>query len=311
MDAKSYRPNEGAQSLWDQMLKESGARSKKDPGGFEIRYQQTHAKKKLGITIRDGVYRSFWVKTGLPLHDKKSVALAIFMEVSLGFETLQSNWLYSRMTDSGYSAEDLVSNLIGFYKTVEPTLDIHKICEVVSPDASLKVWDNYGAVGQHKNKTFQPLFFPCDECDACAAGRPGAGKAGHHSFGAYSVSIADDGKITVKAGDWLSKYSAAIYKGDTSKVHEYGRLKAGKMEPVADVNRIMAGETLYHIPTWTCKQPRPAPTGPIPWTGPLPREFSTIKVITKGTLFRNWTYEDAMTAQEQDELYRSVRGREM
>jgi hypothetical protein len=303
MDSKSYRAHEGAQSLWDQITKESGRRSVRDPGGFQVSYQQTNAKKFV-ITIRGGVYRSYWVKTGLPLHEKKSVALAIFMEVSMGFETMQSNWFYRNIagTDSGFSAEDLVSNLIGFYKATDPSLDIHKICQVVSPDASLKVWDTYGAVGQHKNRTFKPLFFPCAECDACAAGKPGGSKAGNHAFMLCSVSIADDGKIVVKPGDYLAKYSAAIYKGDMTKVHEYGRLKGGRMEPITDASPITMGEAIYHIPTWTCKQPKPAHQGPVPWTGALPNEFSTIGIITKGALFRDWGLDDSLTPAEMMQI---------
>ncbi|RZB38247.1 MAG: hypothetical protein SRB2_00593 [Desulfobacteraceae bacterium Eth-SRB2] len=70
------------------------------------------------------------------------------------------------------------------------------------------------------------------------------------SHGRYTVTIADDGAILVKQGDWLSKYSAAIHRGDTTKIHEYGRLRGGKMTPVPDPNRISAGEKLYHVPTF-------------------------------------------------------------
>ena len=68
--------------------------------------------------------------------------------------------------------------------------------------------------------------------------------------GPFQVQIADDGVIKVKSGDWLSKYSAAIHN-DFAHVHEYGRKDhLGMIKPVADVNRIVAGETLYHVPTY-------------------------------------------------------------
>jgi hypothetical protein len=304
MNPASHRAHEGAQDLWDQVQKETGARSKKDPGGFKVTYQQTHAKKKLGITLRDGVTRQYWVKAGLAPGLKQSVALAIFKEVSIAFETMQSSWFYRNVakTDSGFSAEDLVSNLIGFYKAVNPALDVAKICGVVSTTASLDVWDTYGSVGSHKNKTFQPLFFPCTECQ-CGKPAQGACKTGAYRNGAYRVSIGEDGKIVVKAGDWLSKYSAAMYGGDVTHVNEFGRLVNGKMEPIADVNRIYAGETIYHIPTYDLsKNPAQGPSDPIPWTAPLPDEFRTITPLPKGTFFRDWTMDDEYTAYEQDRM---------
>jgi len=38
MDPTSHRPNEGAQSLWDQITKESGQQSKVDPAGYKVVY---------------------------------------------------------------------------------------------------------------------------------------------------------------------------------------------------------------------------------------------------------------------------------
>lgn len=70
------------------------------------------------------------------------------------------------------------------------------------------------------------------------------------SHGRYSVTIADDGAILVRQGDWISKYSAAIHRGETGKTHEYGRLRGGKMSPLPDPNKISAGEKIYHIPTF-------------------------------------------------------------
>jgi len=75
-------------------------------------------------------------------------------------------------------------------------------------------------------------------------------KPGTHRFGKYSVTLAADGRISVKPGDWLSKYSAALYQGDYTRVHEYGRLQGGQVRPVPDVDKIYAGETLYHLPMY-------------------------------------------------------------
>ncbi|MDQ2697089.1 MAG: hypothetical protein M3Z21_17265 [Pseudomonadota bacterium] len=64
------------------------------------------------------------------------------------------------MTNSGYSAEDLVSNLIGFYRAVYPWRDYIGICKPVFIDQSLAIWDGYGAVGDNKNKQFDPVIYP-------------------------------------------------------------------------------------------------------------------------------------------------------
>lgn len=132
------RSNIGASSLWDQILHEKGIDSDSDKNGFKVTYAQD--MKKLGMT--DGYYRSYFVRKGLSVPEKEKIALAIFMEVSIGFENLQDSWPYSWFTDSGFSVEDLVSDLIGFYKTVRPKIDYVALCKPVSKDESLRIWDN-------------------------------------------------------------------------------------------------------------------------------------------------------------------------
>ena len=92
--------------------------------------------------------------------DKKSIALTIFIDVSKEFETMQGNWLFSKFTNSSFSAEDLVSNLIGFYRAVEPNKEYISICEPVSKNIALAIWDKYGAVGDNKNTTTIPYIYP-------------------------------------------------------------------------------------------------------------------------------------------------------
>jgi hypothetical protein len=90
----------------------------------------------------------------------KSVALGVFMSVSKDFEGMQDNVYWRQFTDSGFSAEDLVSNLIGFYRAVEAPRDFIALCEPVSREEALYVWDTYGAVGQNKNRDFSPYLYP-------------------------------------------------------------------------------------------------------------------------------------------------------
>jgi hypothetical protein len=59
-----------------------------------------------------------------------------------------------------------------------------------------------------------------------------------------------DGAIHVRRGDVLSKYAAAI-SGTPLALSQFARLNtAGCLVPIANVNRIYAGETIYHAPTY-------------------------------------------------------------
>lgn len=60
------------------------------------------------------------IKKGLPGEEQISIALAMMMKTAHIFETFQSNWFFSWINDSGYSGEDLVSDLLGFYRVVRP-----------------------------------------------------------------------------------------------------------------------------------------------------------------------------------------------
>lgn len=79
----------------------------------------------------------------------------------------------------------------------------------------------------------------------------------------YRVTMHTDGAIHVKHGDWLSKYSAAMYN-DYWHINEFARRDAsGKFVPIKNVNLVRAGETLYHVPTYNefVKGSRPAAPG--------------------------------------------------
>lgn len=71
----------------------------------------------------------------------------------------------------------------------------------------------------------------------------------------YTVTMKTDGAINVKHGDWLSKYSAAMYN-DFTHIHEFARMdKGGKLKKIHRVDHIFAGETIYHIPTYNQLHP--------------------------------------------------------
>lgn len=146
---------ESALGLWTQIIQEKSSSDASD-GYFRISYRQMMGRPyfKVGITKR------YDVKSGLNTADKKAVALAIFMDVSHSFETLQGGWPFRKFTRSGYSAEDLVSNLIGFYRAVEPHGQYIQLCQPVSKATALAIWDKYGDVGEMKNYSTDPYVYP-------------------------------------------------------------------------------------------------------------------------------------------------------
>lgn len=146
----------GANELWQKVLKETGKPSAKNPGYHVITYRQMMGNRYMKV----GIMKWFEIKKGISLQDKKSVALSIFLNVSKQFENLQGNWLFRHFTNSSYSAEDLVSDLIGFYRAVEKNKQILQVCEPVTKDVALKIWDTYGAVGDNKNFTTIPYLYP-------------------------------------------------------------------------------------------------------------------------------------------------------
>ncbi len=145
----SRAPHAGAALLWEQVKLEQGAASATEPG-----FKVTCSRAMTGAAVA----RDYLVKRGLDLAQKESVALAIFLEVSLGREpqgaTLDGSRLASWSRDAGLAAEDLVRDLIGFHVAVQPGLDPRALCTPVSKEASLAISDTFGAVGVH----------PCDEC---------------------------------------------------------------------------------------------------------------------------------------------------
>lgn len=68
--------------------------------------------------------------------------------------------------------------------------------------------------------------------------------------GRYRVEVAADGGVRVKPGDWLSKYSAAIYNNYSTINVFYRKNRTGNLERLANPNLIFAGEILYHLPTF-------------------------------------------------------------
>lgn len=127
---------------------------------YEVRYSQ-------GMTSPYGILRSgkvvTWrIKHGRPDWEQKSIALAMMMTVARKFEAFQGQFPNNWVTDSSFSGEDLVSDLLGFYRVVS-IQNPFSILRPISKAEALKRWDYYGKIGCWKNETFQPLLFPDPE----------------------------------------------------------------------------------------------------------------------------------------------------
>ena len=124
------------------------------------RFRSFYYSQGMGNQIKIRFTRRYSLTAQLTPPQVKSVALGVFMFVSKDFEGMQDNIFWRQFTDSGFSVEDLVSNLIGFYRAVEAPRDYIALCEPVSRQEAWYVWDTYGAVGQTKNKEFSPYLYP-------------------------------------------------------------------------------------------------------------------------------------------------------
>lgn len=124
-------------------------------------------------TIKMGKFITWNIKHGRSYFDHKSIALAMMMALARKFEGLQHSFPISFITDSGFSGEDLVSDLLGFYRVVS-IQNPFEMLRPVSKEEALKRWDYYGKIGSWKNRGFTPLLFPDPERFPNASPRKGA-----------------------------------------------------------------------------------------------------------------------------------------
>lgn len=170
----------GARRLWNQLQSESGSLEHMFEGvelqlnghpAFFVWYAQSMgvAGRALATSARQ-----FVVRKSLSVRQRKAVALAIFQRVSMEFETMQGRFPWGVVSGpSSFSLEDLISNMIGFYRAVENYSEAQakQWCVEVSRDASYDVYDAnlQGGIGAYKSRSFtSPRFFPCEECEGPA-----------------------------------------------------------------------------------------------------------------------------------------------
>ena len=127
---------------------------------YDVRYSQGMTSP-LGL-VRSGKVMTWRIRRGRNYFEQRCIALTMMMTVARRFEAFQSSFPDNLVTDSGFSGEDLVSDLLGFYRIVS-VQNPFLMLRPVSKAEALKRWDHYGKIGNWKNETFQPLLFPDPE----------------------------------------------------------------------------------------------------------------------------------------------------
>lgn len=141
-------------SLWGQMLRGESQSAQT----YDVTYKQSMVGLKRHLTIGKSI--TWRLRKGLSYQQKQSIALTMMITVARRFEALQGSFPFNWATDSGFSGEDLVSDLLGFYRVMACMSNVFYYLKPVSKEEALKRWDHYGKIGAWKNETFKPLLFP-------------------------------------------------------------------------------------------------------------------------------------------------------
>lgn len=137
---------------------------------YVVMYRQDMHITKFCTRLGIGRFARWEIKRGRDMYDINRMMLAMMMSTALNFEDLQSYRLFTWYTDSGFSGEDLVSDLFGFYRAIRPGF-YTDLVKPVSYESALRRWDYYGAIGTFKNRGFKPIIFP-DPDDPCVKHEP-------------------------------------------------------------------------------------------------------------------------------------------
>jgi RHS repeat-associated protein len=129
--------------------------------GYAVAYEQSFDfpifPKTLGKA--DGVWRKYFVRYNLSKDEQILVALSIVKEVSEKFEKLQATIPYWPLTNSGFSEEDLVSDLIGVNRAIKNYSQnfVAAACRVVPDSIAEAIFDRTGGLKYHK--TWTPNYY--------------------------------------------------------------------------------------------------------------------------------------------------------
>lgn len=102
------------------------------------------------------------IRRGLALSLRKQIAFGIFLRVTHGFESLQATLLSS----SGYSVEDVISNVLSFYGGVNGYGRdyLERRCGPIGRRESLTMYDAGCYEGCTWAKYMEPRYFPTCAC---------------------------------------------------------------------------------------------------------------------------------------------------
>lgn len=78
---------------------------------YDVIYSQGMIGMKKKVSISRFV--KWRIRKGRTLHERYSIALAMMLTIARRFESMQGSFPFNLVTDSGFSGEDLVSDLLG------------------------------------------------------------------------------------------------------------------------------------------------------------------------------------------------------
>ena len=125
---------------------------------------------------------------------------------------------------SSFSAEDLVSNLIGFFSAYRNMAlpQMRRLCGEVSMAESYRLWNEHlpNGFGGLRSRTLRPILFPGREC---------ADVPSDTTFPAIFNSIrpADEGALWTRLRDRFVS-GALLYTNRTVRVSDDGRIVRGR-----------------------------------------------------------------------------------
>lgn len=130
---------------------------------FPVSYNQEMIARKnilgMDLSFQTGVFTKIMVRSCLSPFMKARVALTLMYGTAKRFEAWQNSLLFRWYSDSGFSAEDLLSDLVGFYRVFGSGPDPLWLAKPVSYQTAIQIWDASGSPGKFKNRKFAPYLF--------------------------------------------------------------------------------------------------------------------------------------------------------
>jgi RHS repeat-associated protein len=210
IDWSHAKANPRLKSMFDNIAAGKGKRSLLG-GGFKVSFGMYQTAPIFG---RIGIQRAYYVSDNLTGAQVESVALGIFQDVSMQFEDYQQI-MSKPWNNSGFSPEDLPSNLLSFYMTIKgySKAQVGKLCGVID---DVKTNEKlFRESDWSDSKTWAPRHIPDNVTKKC--GCKGGKGAWPKEFG--SVTTAPKGDLW-RSWKYGHRYQNGTTYGDNSKVDE-------------------------------------------------------------------------------------------